>query len=197
MLVTLLYTTIYHIGDIMRASEFLIEGTSHPLIVVDVQPAYARAIHFAPQLAEFLNNRSGKVWMMYNGSEDSGTSDDSLQDVDNYWFENGLGNEDPDEFNRIVRQFKWTDKGYAFFRSWMDSGISEHVIIRVLREMIQQRVYDSRDLFDGDESKFEEFLGNDFDDMMIDDNLNIPHQLPVNELRQFNGAYICGGAHSE
>lgn len=181
----------------MKLHEILNEGTNYPVIVVDVQPAYANAIHFAPQLAEFLNNRTGKVWMMYNGSEDSGTSDDSLQDVYAYWFDMGLGNEDPDEFDRIVRQFKWTDKGYAFFRSWMDSGVSDHTIIRVLREMIQQRVYDSRELFDGDEEKFAEFLGNDFDEMMLGDNLYIPHQLPVNELRQFNGAYICGGGHSE
>lgn len=181
----------------MKASEFLIEGTNHPVIVVDVQPAYSGAIHFAPELAQFLNSRTGKVWMMYNGSENSGTSDDSIQDVYQYWFDNGLGNEDPDEFDNIISSFTWTDKGYAFFRSWMDSGISDNVIIRVLREMVQQRVYDSRDLFDGDETQFTEFLGKDFNDIMLGDNLYIPHELPVAKLRQYNGAYICGGGQHE
>jgi len=99
----------------MRLHEFITGGKNHPVIVVDVQPAYANYIHFAPQLAQFLNARTGNVWMMYNGDR-SDTTTDTLTDVYAYWFDMGLGNEDPEEFDRIVANFKWTDKGYAFFR---------------------------------------------------------------------------------
>jgi len=79
----------------------------------------------------------------------------------------------------------------------MDNGASDAVIIRVLREMMQQRVFDTRDLFGGDEEKLEGFLGNDFEEYMIGDILYIPHDLPVGTLRKYNGAYICGGGRHE
>lgn len=169
----------------MKFNEILTEGRNNPMIVIDVQPAYQQWFDFEDELAQFLNQRTGKVWMMFNGDE-SGTSPDSLFEVQDWWQEQGL------EEHQIQR-FRWTDKGYAFFRSWMDMGVSNGTIIKVLREMLRQDVYDSRDLFDGETDKLENFVGSEWDDMMIDDSIYIPHELAANELKEFNGCYICGG----
>lgn len=56
-----------------------------------------------------------------------------------WWLENGL-NED------IIKDSTFYDKGYAFFRNCMDSGMDKQVIINFVRFMIDNNITDSRDL---------------------------------------------------
>ena len=40
------------------------------------------------------------------------------------------------------------DKGYGYFREWMDSGVPEAIIVKTIRLMYQAKVSDVRDLVD-------------------------------------------------
>ena len=87
----------------------------------------------------------------------------------------------------------WYDKGYAFFRSWMDQGADESFLKKAIRWMAQRKVNDSRDI---EPEEWEEEFPNDWEDYMIDDPLTIP-DIPLNILKTFSGAYIIGGGKNE
>lgn len=179
----------------MRVSELIIEGRNHPVIVVDVQPAYEanNTIDTFLEIIDFVNNQRGPVLMFVNAERD-GLTDDTVNDVMIYWEENGFN---PDGWNRVTI----ADKGYGYFRSWMDRGTSPNVIIKVIREMYRQKVSDSRDLFGGEndpqyDDKMRELMGNEHREFDLDDPLVI-NWTSVSKLKQFNGAYIVGGGRNE
>lgn len=164
------------------AKGLLTESTNTPTIVVDVQPAYDSSCgHIIAPLAEFINGQK-KVMIMFNGED---LALDSQDAVIEYWYENGLSEEKIDEID-------WAEKQYGYFRSWMDSGVPEHTIIQVIRDLIVSRKYDSREL---DQDKLQAYLGDDFD-YLIDDPVTIPY-LRITALREYNGGYICGGGEHE
>ncbi len=144
----------------MRIDEFLTESKNHPIIVVDVQPAYATKnnIDICRKIINFVNNQTGKVLMFVNAESD-GMTNDTIQDI-KFWWEEELGCYD--------EEFKWSrfeiiDKGYGFLRNWMDFGVDDAVIIKCIRELLHQRKYDTRELFGGDDSvkyreRMQEFL---------------------------------------
>lgn len=208
----------------MRANEFLIEGKNHPVIVVDVQPAYDRSndegrgkAPLLTKIIDFVNNQTGRVLMFVNANE-TGTTDNSIDDIRNYWDETACGwdsederyihNNETDEYEEAEcdNQIEWhrfeiVDKGYGYLRAWMDSGVEESIIIKVIREMYQQRVNDSRELFGGEDDKnyvkqMDELVGTDAWHDMYSDNLNV-EWTSVAQLKEFNGAYIVGGGRDE
>ena len=81
---------------------------------------------------------------------------------------------------------------YGYFRDIMDSGFYDDITIKVIREMILNRVNESRDLP-------QEFI----DEMIEKHELNLedyPAFLPdiaVSLLRKYNHCYIGGGGRSE
>ena len=73
----------------MRAKDFIVEGLSHPVIVVDVQPEYSGMndgdeSDVFPQIINFVNKQTGPVLMFVN-AEDQGLSGDSVAGIKEYW----------------------------------------------------------------------------------------------------------------
>lgn len=175
----------------MRYTE-LLEGVNSKCIVVDVQPAYMAwagdlDVH---ALAEWLN-KQGDILMFVNADE-TGMTEDTIPEIQEFWFEHEYDKFDDTEI---------VDKGYGYFRAWMDNGVSDAAIIRTVRELYAQKKTDTRELFGGDDSeeheqRMQEMLGNEFEDWMIDDPLTV-EWTSVGQLKKYNGAYLMGGGRDE
>ena len=173
----------------LKFKEFLLESgsTNVPLIVVDMQPAYnsyCTKILNNPKFVDLLRTQKRILWF-FNG-EDLGM--DSQNDVVDWLIENDI---DEDIINKI--EFK--EKVYGYFRSWMDSGVSDRVILKVIRLLVMNHENDVRDL---DIDLLQQELGDDFDEIenLIDDAIYLP-DIAIKELRSYSGAYIVGGSKSE
>jgi hypothetical protein len=175
----------------------LLEGRSHPCIVVDVQPEYAKAFLSSEivcqKIIQFVNTQTGPV-LMYVNAEEQGLSGDTIDDIKMYWEDSGFS---PDNWHRV----QIIDKGYGFLRSWMDGGISPAAIIKTIRFMYQSKVNDSRELFGGEDSdEYEQgmknLLGWEYKDWMSSDPLTI-NNFSVAQLKKFSGAYLMGGGRNE
>jgi hypothetical protein len=166
------------------------ESVNTPIIVVDVQPEYAS---FAKKIVnrglfDYLNEQRGPILAFFNGEE---TTNDSKQEVVDYWIENGF---DPDELDKI----EWHNKTYGYFRDWMagpDHGvdISDSLIIKVIREMYQKRISDSQDF---DDEELLSLVGEEIFDYCKNYSIWLP-SIAVTKLRDYTNSYICGGARHE
>ena len=180
--------------------QHLTEARSGYAIVVDVQPEYSTWIDFEYELMEYLNKQR-KILMMVN-SDAEGLTRDSIPSIKDYWVHHGFEN---------LGSVEVIDKGYGYLRGWMDQGVSEHTIIKTIREMYKQKVTDSRDLFI-DRQKYKqsvvpsridmnaerriglkEFLGSEYKVWMEDEGIST-EWVSVKKLKQYSGAYIMGGA---
>jgi hypothetical protein len=179
----------------MRAYELNERTSSKPCIVVDVQPEYTgvndgNELPWIDELMEFLNGQSGPILMFVNAEQD-GLSGDTANDIKLYWEDSGF---DPGNWNRV----QIVDKGYGYFRAWMDEGVPEASIIKTIRLMYQNKVTDSRQLFGGEyEDDYVinmEALG--IPENMLSDPLSV-EWTSVSQLKKFNGAYIMGGGKNE
>jgi hypothetical protein len=183
----------------MRASEFLKEGLAHPVICVDVQPAYDTPL--APKIIDFVNKQTGPVLMFVNADRD-GLTDDTIPSVQQYWEEHAGGNWD-DEYNEYTSNIDWNrfqiaDKGYGYLRAWMDHGVEPAVIIATIREMYAQRVSDTRQL------QFPPFNKRTTTQSLIQGAIDEMDEDPMSvgwtsvaQLKQFSGAYLVGGGRDE
>ena len=195
----------------MRASEFLAEALNHPVIVVDVQPEYSgmndgneNAVF--PQIINFVNKQTGPVLMFVN-AEDQGLTGDTVHDAQRYWedtlIELGYGkpeDEGEDEngeyyYNEAEspidwRRFEIVDKGYGFFRAYMDQGVDAATMIKMIRYLYQNKINDARQL---DYDDYVAIMGSD---KLIDENFSI-NWTSVAQLKRFNGAYLVGGGRNE
>ncbi len=197
----------------MRANEFLTEGLNHPIIVVDVQPEYSGMNDgdenpIFTEIINFVNKSTGPVLMFVN-AEDQGMSGDTIDSIIQYWddtvcperysydeeLDDYIENENCPTIN--WNRFEIVDKGYGYFRSWMDSGVDVATIIRVIRAMYQYKISDSRD-FDEDFSPeiLPKLVGREWQEWMRDDSLSV-NWTSVAQLKRFNGAYIVGGGRDE
>jgi hypothetical protein len=195
----------------MRANEFLTEGKNYPVIVVDVQPEYSGINDGAessvfPEIIKFVCNQTGPVLFFVN-AEDQGLSGDTMLDVQHYWddtmIELGYGKaeeEGEDENGEYYytekespidwRRFELVDKGYGFFRAYMDQGVPDATMIKMIRYLYQNKLNDARDL---DYDDYVAIMGSD---KLIDENFSI-NWTSVAQLKRFNGAYIVGGGRNE
>jgi len=172
----------------------LLEGQNSRCIVVDVQPIYTglydgNELTWIDELMQWLN-RQGPILMFVN-ADDTGMTDESIGEIQQYWEDSGF---DPGNWNRT----EVVDKGYGYFRAWMDEGVPDNVIIKVIRLMYQQKVTDSRELFDGDESDdyVEKMTQLGVPEEMLDDGLSV-EWTSVAQLKKYNGAYLMGGGREE
>ena len=189
----------------MRAHEILNEKTSHgrPVICVDVQPIYA---DYTPQgyeqkVAKFLAQHRGPI-LMYVNADETVTQDNVEHDIYPFWDELFESNGDDFYGPNGMDKMEWFDKGYGYFRSWMDIGIERKHIIRVIREMYKQKINDSRELFGGDENKILNYLHpvatsvNTRPDTLLDDPLSVGW-VAVDQLKRYNNCYLIGGARKQ
>lgn len=178
--------------------QYINETKSRPCIVVDVQPAYAyyqqrdepegsmpKAYKISQKVINFVNQQTGPVLMFIN-AEETGVTNDTKASVIEFWEDNGF---DPDNWNRVTI----VDKGYGYFRTWMDQGVSEAVIIRVIRALYQAKANESRDL---ELEQLKQLVGAEWQDWMADDPISI-NWTSVAQLKRFQGAYIMGGGRNE
>lgn len=194
----------------------MIEGLSHPIIVVDVQPEYSgmndgdeNAVF--PEIINFVNKLSGPVLMFVNAEQD-GLTGDTVDSVREYWDDTVCPEEDrythdeeTDEYLEDPNcprinwdRFTIVDKGYGYFRSFMDRDVDPRLIIKLIRYMYQKRVHDARDLVfppsnqrTSDEAELKHLL-DEFDGEHFSINWT-----NVAQLKRFNGAYMVGGGRNE
>jgi len=187
----------------MTSREMITETRSRPCIVVDVQPAYSGIYDgdenpvFTEIINFVVNQQTGPVLMMVNAAE-SGLTGDTVSDVKTYWEDTVRGQDydfaaDSDEPAVNWNRFTIVDKGYGYFRSWMDQGVADAIMIRVIRALYQARVNDSRDL---DPAQLKQLVGAQWQDWMTDDSV-IVEWTSVAQLKRFQGAYIMGGGRRE
>jgi hypothetical protein len=162
----------------------LMEARSRDVIVVDVQPMYASYIHF--DSAEFMEwlNQQRDVLVFFNGPDTVG--EDSREDIIDWYLERGLNEDKLDDI-------EFVDKGYAFFRAWMDMGISTNIIQKVIRHLVMNRENDSREL---PLEELQELVGDEWDDYLEGDPIIIP-DINIGMLKRFSGCYLCGGGRKE
>jgi hypothetical protein len=175
----------------MRATEFITESLNTNILAVDVQPAYdAWSGAIVEGVAQLLNRSRGKIYVLYNAEEQTA---DNYVDVINYMIEGGLQEEVADRINYFSKQ-------YGFFRSWMDQGVSDRIIIKTVRAMVQRRVNDSR-MLDIDtvltpeeQREFQShFKYSDWED----EGIYMPDFMPISILKQISPFYMCGGGRRE
>lgn len=115
------------------------------LLVVDLQPAYARPSAGSSISSHLMRNTLAHiaslddetpVTVLYVCEELSG---DTLLDVHEFWREHGADDE-------LIERLNWVEKPFGFLRGWMDNGIDEDDICAVLQELRKRGSWDSRDL---------------------------------------------------
>ena len=168
----------------MKPSE-LFERANTNILVVDVQPGYHKWCKtVAPKICKLLNSQTGRIVAMYNDEEMTG---DTLEDVYGYYIDNGLNSELIDE-----GKIKFVEKQYAFLRGWMDNGVSDHIILKTIRQMVIKRKHDSRQL------DLEEFLTpEELEEVEISDSIYLPYYIDIKFLRDLSPFYMCGGGRGE
>ena len=170
--------------------KYLLEKYTRNVIVVDIQPMYEEyhSKKFKTlKFCEFLNN-SRNILYFYNGQNTVG--EDTEEDL-KYWLIDNELNEDK------LNDIEFYDKGYGFFRSYMDQGISENIIIKMIRIMFQKKVWDSRDIEVDEWEELLEDVCEDVRDLIESEELfNIP-DINVGKFKEYDGSYIVGGGKNE
>lgn len=119
----------------------LFESPNVNVLAVDLQPAYFNIQGIREDqmqdIVQFCENQRKRIVALYNGGD---YSDDWVEDVQEFWMNFGASED------LVHGQIEWIEKGYAFFRGWMDTGIPDKIILRTIRKMIEVGAYDSREL---------------------------------------------------
>ena len=167
----------------MRFISYLNEKRSKDVVSVDIQPMYKNYINF--NLSEYFDWLSNQREILYffNGPDTVG--EDTKQDILSWMIY------DYDFPEEKINDIIFFDKGYAFFRGWMDQGVDETTLKKALRHMINNKVNDSREI---DPEEWEEIIGNQ--DIYYDDMIHLP-DIPLNILKKFSGSYLTGGGRNE
>ena len=153
--------------------------------MVDIQPQYKGYIRFKiSECMDFLNNQRDLL-VFYNGPDTVGQ--DTKRGILNWWEDWGF-----DVYKG--RNDGWIDKGYGFFRSWMDEGVDEKKIQEVVRYMVMNRISDSRDIPDDILLDFVEGYGGG--EFLMNDPIYLPH-ISLGMLKKWSGSYLIGGGKNE
>lgn len=176
----------------MRFKQYLTEKRKNNIIVVDVQPMYEQFINFEIEDFNKFLKEQGNILYYYNGPDTVGV--DSERDIIQ-WLCEYSGDWDEELYTKLTnkRQTIWYDKGYAFFRNWMDMGADIGFIKKAIRFMLKNKVWDSREI---EPEVWEKEFSHDWSDDFEMDNINIP-DIPLNILKKFSGSYIVGGGKNE
>lgn len=163
--------------------KFINEKRNNNVISVDIQPMYESYINF--DLYNFFEWLSAQrnILYFYNGPETVGI--DKEKDIINWMIEYGYPYEK-------INDITFYDKGYGFFRSWIDNGIDDRTLQKVILHMINNRFWDSRDIPEEDIKKL---LGQDIN-FYYDDSIFVP-DIPMNVLKKYSGSYLVGGGIQE
>ena len=166
------------------------------LIVVDVQPLYQDAIEKKFSVEDFgrFLFKAKKVLYFYNGP-DTIASEDSPEVIKGW-----LSESFPELEEMNWDNVEFYDKGYSFFRDWMDAGVSDHGMSEALRFMYNHRIYDSREIAVEEWQKV--LPERDFKAIqhgLEDEGLVIwSPDISIPDLKNnWNGSLLCGGGMNE
>lgn len=165
-------------------------------ISVDIQPEYEssfgfKAYHFTSFLSEVYVDVN-RIVFLYNGADTLGMISES--DYKMWLMENELSEE-------IVESSVFYDKGYAYFRYCMDSGIDEDSVANFVRFMYENDIRDSRDL---DRNVWAQYLRQyrrtdrkEVYDLLktSGDSVHIPDLMDF--IKRFNNIVLTGGGVNE
>lgn len=151
----------------------------HGLLVVDVQPAYARwCDSIVKDVVKRINNTRKPTVVMWVGE---GITADSELDVRDYLHMHGAR---PGKLHNC----RFIEKDYGFFRSWMDSGVDADTIVKVGREMY------ASDSLSSDELDLEAIGVNAYD--LPDSDIILP-SFDDRLLQHLTAFDTCGGGDNE
>ncbi|MBU9199985.1 hypothetical protein KTD31_01030 [Burkholderia multivorans] len=151
------------------------------LLIVDVQPQYdAFCGLIAAQVARRINNTVKPVSIMWVGE---GLSNDSEETVREYLCEHGA------RPGRLA-QAHFIEKGYGFFRGWMDNAVASDDIVKVGKDMLQRGLYSSEDV------DLERLYAGDVPELPELDLLHRP-SFDDGKLRMMDRFETCGGGSAE
>ena len=176
----------------MKFNQYLTEKRVRDVISVDVQPMYASYLQPRMDMYDFTQFllKQNRILYYFNGPNTVG--EDTKRDIISWLYEESDYNDDL--YKKLnSSQTIWYDKGYAFFRGWLDNGADWSFIKKAIRFMMQNKVNDSRDI---EPDIWEEKFPNEWEDYMVDDMIYLP-DIPLNVLKKFQGAYIVGGGKNE
>jgi len=169
--------------------DYLVEVRKKNVIVVDIQPEYKSYIRFdMEECMNFLNSQRDLL-VFFNGPDTVGQSSSDV--ILRWWYQQGF---DLHNYKKTVR---WIDKGYGFFRTWMDQGVDEKRIQEVVRYMVMNRISDSRLIPDDILLDFVEGYHKGVDDeFLLQDPIYLPH-ISLGMLKKWSGSYLIGGGRNE
>jgi len=181
----------------MQVKEIITEARRNKVILVDFQPAYNTNMQtgegaIAPgntwystalsSACKYINKQNPEVLAFFNGM------DVGIYDIDDDVYDHYLAHGLNPNAN-----IQFREKGYAFLRGWMDLNVSANTIIKVLRHMMRDGYYDSRNY---DPKELQQIVGQEWNDYMYEDMIYIP-EVAIAELKTFSGALIGGGGRDE
>lgn len=173
-------------------------STFKNLIVVDVQPLYKESIKFSiSEFGDFLNSIRNSILYFYNGPDTIGSPDTPAAIID-WLVENNSELENFDWNNESKITF--ADKGYAFFRDFLDHGISYNGVKQALRYMYTHKITDSRDV-PKDQWKLilpEKDYKNSYDAIEDEGITVFTPEIDIADLKaNYNNCLLCGGGQNE
>jgi hypothetical protein len=136
----------------IRLRDILTEGGN--LVVVDIQPEYEKAFGFkAHEFVDHLFSADyDNIFYLYNGHDTLGmVTEDDLKN----WIAENSADGDYDAAYEKMDYIEFYDKGYAFFRYCIDSGIHNDDVVALVKFMSERDINDSRDL---DEDFWSDFV---------------------------------------
>lgn len=164
------------------------------LISVDVQPAYQDYFGFdARTYGQMVNQNFGalnSMTFLFNGPDLGFPSEEEYH----WWLIEECGIEE-----QITASAYFYDKGYAFFRYCMDSGIDDDELVDFIKFMISHDINDSRDIDEEMWASFKAEYGYEtIQDLLepAEDMINIPDLMEF--LKNYSGRLmLCGGGINE
>lgn len=136
------------------------------LIIVDVQPEYAKfSEHMHKALVSYTKKyRFDNTIIFFNDGEYFGWDDNEVTMREHY---KELG-----FTQNFLNKAKFVPKDYAFFRSWMDLGVSHDQIVHVVKYMLNNDIFSTDDIENWDDVYKETNFN--IEDHPEFDNINIP-----------------------
>jgi len=168
--------------------------TGKTIINVDIQPEYEKWVSFnLSEWVNFINKsaKSNKIVFLYNGEETLGMV--NINDYKMWLLDLGVDED-------VIRNSTFYDKGYAFFRYCMDSGIAEYDVVQLVKFMIAKGINDSREIDEDMWNQFMEETGNSYEDIRgllenADDMISIPDLMSF--IENYSNIVLTGGGIDE
>lgn len=156
-----------------------------PLLVVDVQPAYASAFrrHLVRDILVHIKRQPSDTPIVIVSVNEE-LSGDTPEDIQAFWSDSGM---DEETFQRVT----FIEKEYAFFRGWMDNGVPDEEIVAIGKRLVDLGLYDSRDL---ELSEVEQHAPSAID---LADCMFMPHSLELDSSYKKALWHVCGGGSDE